>query len=91
MKKYLIERSIPDIGSMAPCELAGAAAKSNAAIAELFPAVQWVHSYVAGDRTFCIYLAESEETIRRHSEISGIPFDRISEIDKAIDPTTAAI
>ncbi len=91
MRKYLIERTIPDIGKMAPCELSGAAATSNAAIAELFPAVQWVHSYVAGDRTFCVYLAELEDAIRRHSEISGIPFDRISEIDKVIDPTTGVI
>lgn len=91
MKKYLIERTIPDIGKMAPCEISGAAAKSNAAIAELFPKVQWQHSYVAGDRTYCVYLAESEDAIRRHSEISGIPFDRIQEIDKTIDPTTAEI
>lgn len=88
MKKYMVERTIPDIGRMAPCELSGAAAKSNAAIAELFPKVQWMHSYVAGDRTFCVYLAENEDAIRRHSEISGIPFDRISEINKQIDPTT---
>ena len=89
MKKYIIERTIPDIGRMAPCELSGAAAKSNAAIAEIFPAVQWIHSYVAGDRTFCIYLAESEDAIRKHSELSGIPFTAISEIDRVIDPTTA--
>lgn len=89
MRKFVIERTIPDIGKMAPCELSGAAAKSNAAIAELFPAVQWVHSYVAGDKTFCIYLAESESAIREHSRISGIPVDRILEIDKVIDPMTA--
>jgi hypothetical protein len=89
MRKYLIERTIPDIGRMAACELSGAAAKSNAAIAEIFPDIQWVHSYVSGDKTFCVYLAESEEAIRRHAEISGIPFDRILPIDKMIDPTTA--
>lgn len=89
MKKYIIERTIPDIGKMAPCELSGAAAKSNAAIAELFPAVQWIQSYVAGDRTYCIYLAESEDAIRRHSALSGIPLTSIAEVDRIIDPTTA--
>lgn len=89
MKRYIIERTIPDIGKMAACELSGAAAKSNAAIAELFPAVQWVQSYVAGDLTFCVYLADSEDAIRRHSELSGIPINRILEVDKVIDPTTA--
>jgi hypothetical protein len=89
MKKYLIERTIPAIGEMALCELSGAAAKSNAAIAALFPTVQWIHSYVAGDRTYCIYLAESADDIRRHSELSGIPLDAIMEIDRIIDPTTA--
>lgn len=89
MKKYIIERTIPDIGKMAPCELSGAAAKSNAAIAELFPAVQWLHSYVAGDKTYCVYLAENEDAIRRHSEMSGIPYTKAVEVDKMIDPTTA--
>jgi hypothetical protein len=89
MKKFLIERTIPDIGKMAMCELSGAAAKSNAAIAALFPNVQWVHSYVSGDKTFCVYLAESADDIRRHSELSGIPVDAIMEIDRIIDPTTA--
>ncbi len=89
MKKFLVERTIPGIGAMAACELSGAAAKSNAAIAELFPAVQWVQSYVAGDKTFCVYIAETEGDIRRHSELSGIPVSRILEIDKTIDPTTA--
>lgn len=89
VQKFLVERVIPDIGAMAPCELSGAAAKSNEAVESLFPAVQWVQSYVSGDHTFCIYLAESEEAIRRHSEISGIPLTRIMKIDRMIDPTTA--
>ena len=91
MRKFIIERTIKDIGRMAPCELSGAAATSNAAIAKLFPAVQWVHSYVSGDKTFCIYLADSENDIKEHSRVSGIPFDRILEVDKMIDPLTANI
>ena len=56
---------------------------------KLAPRVQWQHSYVAADRTFCVYLAEDERAIREHAEISGFPATRIVEISKAIDPSTA--
>lgn len=88
MKRYMIERDIPGIGGMSIVELCGAARTSNCAI-EQIEALQWQHSYVAGDKTFCIYLAESEEAIRRHSEISGIPVTRITEVPQIIDPLTA--
>ena len=65
------------------------AAKSNEALAQLAPKVQWIHSYVAANQTFCVYLAENEEAIHRHAEISGFPANRITEIGKIIDPTTA--
>ncbi len=89
MKRYVIEREIPEIGSFEREQLKGAAAKSNAALAQLAPKIQWVHSYVAANQTFCIYLAENEEVIHRHAEISGFPANRITEIGKIIDPTTA--
>ncbi len=89
MKRFVIEREIPEIGSFEREQLKGAAAKSNAALAQLAPKIQWVHSYVAANQTFCIYLAENEEVIRRHAEISGFPANRITEIGKMIDPTTA--
>jgi hypothetical protein len=89
LKRYMIEREIPGIGGMSIVELCGASRTSNCAIEQLQPNVQWQHSYVAGDRTFCIYLADSEETIRKHSEISGIPVSRIVEIPQIIDPLTA--
>jgi hypothetical protein len=88
MRRYVIEREIPDVGSFEREQLRGAAAKSNEVLAELAPDIQWQHSYVAGDRTFCIYLAKDEEVIRRHAEISGFPATRIYEIGKMIDPTT---
>jgi len=90
MKRYLIERDIPGVGGMSLVELCGAARASNRAIDEIgMSAIQWQHSYVAGDKTFCIYLATSEEVIRRHAELSGIPVSRIVEIPQIIDPLTA--
>ncbi|MBO9582078.1 MAG: DUF4242 domain-containing protein [Sphingobium sp.] len=89
LKRYMIERDIPGVGGMSVVELCGAARSSNRAIEKLQPAIQWQHSYVAGDKTYCIYLADSEETIRKHSEISGIPAGRITEIPQIIDPLTA--
>jgi hypothetical protein len=88
MRRYVIEREIPDVGSFEREQLRAAAAKSNEVLAELAPDIQWQHSYVAGDRTFCIYLAKDEEVVRRHAEISGFPATRIHEIGKMIDPTT---
>lgn len=89
LRRYLIERDIPGIGAMSIVELCGASRASNCAIEKLQPAVQWQHSYVSGDKTFCIYLADGEDTIRRHSELSGVPVTRITEIPQIIDPLTA--
>lgn len=88
LKRFLIERDIPGIGGMSLVELCGAARASNQAIARIGK-LQWQHSYVAGDKTFCIYLAEGEASIRQHAELSGIPVTRITEITQIIDPTTA--
>ncbi len=88
LKRYVIEREIPSVGSSSEQDLSGAAATSNAALAKLAPRVQWEHSYVAGDKTFCIYLAEDEEAIREHAEISGFPASLITEVKAVIDPTT---
>ncbi len=89
MQAYLIERDIPGVGAMTSEELCGAAATSNAALAELAPKIQWQHSYVAGDKTFCIYLAESESAIQEHAKLSGFPATKITPITTTIDPTTA--
>jgi hypothetical protein len=88
MKRYVIERDIPAVGTLDREQLAGAAKKSNAALKELGPDIQWVESFVAGDKTFCIYLAKDEDIIRRHAEISGFPATKITEVRKMIDPTT---
>lgn len=89
MKRYVIERDIPGIGAMAAAELAAAAGASNAALAQLSPRVQWDHSYLAGEKSFCVYLAEDAEVVREHAKLSGFPADRITEITNVIDPTTA--
>jgi carbohydrate-binding DOMON domain-containing protein len=88
MKRYVIEREIPNIGAASQQDLSGAAGTSNSALAKLAPRVQWEHSYVTGDKTFCIYLAENEEAIREHSSISGFPATIITEVTGIIDPTT---
>jgi len=89
MRKFIIERDIPGIGGMSPAELGAASAQSNRALAELAPRVQWQQSYVAGNKTFCVYLAEDEAAIARHAELSGFPADTVTEIGKVIDPATA--
>lgn len=89
MKKYIIEREIPKIGTLDQQQLREAAAKSNTVLDRLAPGIRWVESYVAGDKTFCIYLAEDEALIHRHAELSGFPANKITEIGKMIDPATA--
>ncbi|MEO1921160.1 DUF4242 domain-containing protein [Blastomonas marina] len=87
MKRYVIERDLPGVGQMDRDGLGGAAKTSNKALSEI-SGIQWEHSYVAGDKTFCIYLAESEEQIHEHAKRSGFPASKITEISKIIDPTT---
>ena len=88
LNKYIIERDIPEVGILERQQLAEAAAKSNEALAQLAPDIQWVESYVAADKTFCVYLAKDEDVIRRHAEISGFPASTVTAVRKTIDPTT---
>jgi hypothetical protein len=89
MKRYVIEREIPGIGGMTGQQLQGAAAKSNEALAKLDGKAPWIHSYVADNKTFCVYLAENEAAVREHASISGFPANKVTEIKGIIDPTTA--
>lgn len=89
MKKYMIERDIPGVDRMTADELKGAAATSNAALAKLSPRVQWQESFVAKDKTFCVYLAEDEAAVEEHARLSGFPANKITELAGIIDPTTA--
>ena len=90
MRKFIIERDIPKVGSFAREQLKGAAEKSNGVLRQLGPDIQWVESYVASDKTFCVYLAKDEAIIRQHAEVSGFPATKVTEVRKMIDPTTAA-
>ena len=89
LRKFIIERNIPRVGSFTSQQLGDAAKKSNCVLAELAPRVQWVHSYVTADKTFCVYLAEDEGAIREHAKRSGFPANVITEVKGIIDPTTA--
>lgn len=89
MKRFIIEREIPGVGQMSVTELCGASRASNQAIEKIGPRIQWQHSYVAAGKTFCVYLADSEDSIREHSELSGIPVTAITEVPQIIDPLTA--
>ena len=88
LRKFIIERDIPAVGSFEREQLRGAAAQSNKVLRELAPDIQWVESYVAADKTFCVYLAKDEDVIRKHAEISGFPATKITEVKRMIDPTT---
>jgi uncharacterized protein DUF4242 len=88
LRKFIIEREIPKIGSADREQLRGAAKKSNGVLRELGPDIQWLESYVANDKTFCVYLATDEAMIRKHAEMSGFPASKITEVRKMIDPTT---
>jgi hypothetical protein len=90
MPKYLIEREIPGAGSMSSEELNGASAKSCGVLNTLGNDIQWIHSYVTGDKIYCIYTAPSEDLIREHAEQSGFPANSISEVKAMIDPTRGA-
>jgi len=90
MKKYMIEREIPKIGSLEREQLQQGAAKSNQVLRQLGPDIQWLESFVTANKMYCMYLAKDEELIRRHANLSGFPATRVTEIGVTIDPTTAA-
>jgi cell division inhibitor SulA len=89
MPKFLIEREIPGAGSLTSQQLQGISEKSCSVLRNLGPQVQWVESYVTGDKIYCVYIAPNEEMIREHARQGGFPANRVSEIRRMIDPTTA--
>ena len=89
MPKFLIEREIPGAGSLSPEQLQAISQKSCAVLRHLGPQVQWVESYVTDDKVYCVYLAPNAELIREHAQQGGFPAQRISEVRRMIDPTTA--
>lgn len=89
MAKYVIERDIPGVGASSADALQAVSQTSCNVLRELGPEIQWVHSYVTGDKIYCVYIAPNEDIIREHATRGGFPANRISEIKTIIDPTTA--
>ena len=89
MPKFLIEREIPGAGNLSAEELQSISQKSCGVLQQMGPQIQWVESYVTGDKVYCVYIAPNEEMVREHAERGGFPANRVSEIKRMIDPTTA--
>ncbi len=89
MPKYVIEREIPGAGAIPPGELQAISQKSCSVLSGLGPQIQWVHSYVTGDKIYCIYIAPNREMVLEHARQGGFPANSVAEITTIIDPTTA--
>ncbi len=88
MPKFLIERNVPGAGALSATEIQAMSQQSCAVVREL-PTVEWQHSYVTGDKIYCVYIAPDEAVIREHGRRGGFPVDRVERIARIIDPTTA--
>lgn len=88
MPKFIIERDIPGAGKLTSAELQAISQKSCSVLRDMGPRIQWLQSYVTGDKVYCIYIADSEQAIREHAERGGFPANRIEQITTVIDPTT---
>jgi hypothetical protein len=89
MPKYVIERDIPGAGKLSPAELKSVSMKSLGVLCSLGPSIQWMQSYVTGDKIYCVYHAKDESLVRRHAELGGFPANRIARVMTIIDPSTA--
>jgi hypothetical protein len=90
MPQYVIEREIPGAGSLSDEALQEISKKSNSVLSEMGPEIKWLHSYVTGDKVYCVYLAPDEETIREHARRGGFPANRVSAVRRLIDPSMGA-
>jgi hypothetical protein len=88
MRKYLIERHIPDAGKLTADDLRGIAARSNAVLAQMGPQIQWIESFVSDHAITCVYMAENEELLRQHASRGQFPITKVLEIRAVIDPST---
>jgi Protein of unknown function (DUF4242) len=89
MPKYLIEREIPNAGSLTTDQVAAISQKSCSVLKNLGPQIQWVESFVTQDKIYCVYIAPNEEMVREHAKQGGFPANRVSEVKRMIDPTSA--
>jgi hypothetical protein len=89
MPKYVIERELPGAGKLTPEELRAVSQTSCGVLQSMGPSIQWLHSYVTGDKIYCVYIAPNEGAVREHASRGGFPANRVSEVVGIIDPTTA--
>lgn len=89
MPKFVIEREIPGAGELTAADLQGISQKSCGVLQELGPKVQWVNSYVTDNKIYCIYIAPSEDDVRKHAELGGFPANSVAQVRTVIDPTTS--
>jgi hypothetical protein len=89
MTEFVIEREIPGIGNLSQAELQEVASRSVMILKEMGPQIKWLHSYVTGDKLYCVYMAPDEETVLEHARRGGFPANRVSAVRRLIDPTTA--
>jgi len=89
MPKFVIERDIPEAGSLSSEQLQAISQKSCGILREMGPEIQWVESYVTDDKIYCVYVAPDEDAVRKHAQQGGFPANRVSQIRSVIDPTTA--
>jgi len=89
MPKFLIERELPGAGDFSPQQLQAISQTSCGVLQKMGPQIQWLESFVTGDKIYCVYIAPDEEVIREHARQGGFPVNRVSEIKSIIDPTTA--
>ena len=89
MPKYVIEREIPGVGKLSAAELHGISQKSCGVLGTMGPQIQWIQSYVTGDKIYCVYIAPNEAMVREHAKLGGFPANSVAEVKAVIDPTTA--
>ncbi|MCX2720265.1 DUF4242 domain-containing protein [Lentiprolixibacter aurantiacus] len=89
MPKYVIEREIPNAGQLTQEELKGISQTSCGVLEEMGPHIQWLESYVTGDKVYCVYIAPNKEMVREHAQRGGFPVNQVNEVAAVIDPTTA--
>jgi len=89
MPRFVIERELPGAGDLSTEQLQAISQKSCSVLRELGPEIQWVESYVTGDKIYCIYVAPNEQLIRQHAQSGGFPANRIAQVKAVISPTTA--
>ncbi len=91
MPKYIIERNVPGAGNLSKDDLQAMSQKSCGVLHDMGPSIQWVNSFVTGDKVYCVYIAPNEEAVREHARAGGFPADSVAEVKAIIDPTTAEV